>query len=435
MKPTIPAGAGEKMQYIVHPFNDNTLRFVLHYPQPLKPDVLRQATCAVVSSVDVLHASFIAGKKDAQWQVNPIRPEDCFTLISTDPSPVPRALNEALQPITTDAPVQLRCLLIQGPQECAVVVLISHLCADGSDGKYLLRKLCEAYNLILRTGSCEGLAVKNGSRAVEQVYEHLTRQDRRKLLCDPRTGIKSVFPFPSDDEGQPMMLWRCIPAEQMVSLHDAAKRMGATINDLLLTACYYAYAETAGVAHGMPMSIMSMMDLRKHCEGGDSEGLCNLTGALTTALPDGLKPSFAETLTDIAQQTRRSKEDPFAGLYGMPLLHGAANKLPLSLLLSAASHLYGSMSLGLTNIGSIDCRSLQMGDTLPDAGWFGGPVKRKPGVQISAASFGGACSLCIWGYATDEDLRLLQRLLDLVVTHMSSGQDAVPGRELADFLP
>lgn len=65
-----------------------------------------------------------------------------------------------------------------------------------------------------------------------------------------------------------------------------------------------------------------MMDLRKHCEGGDSQGLCNLTGGLTTALPEGLGDTFEATLLDIASQTRRMKEDPFAGLYGMPLLHG-----------------------------------------------------------------------------------------------------------------
>lgn len=418
MKPAIPAGAGEKMQYIVHPFNDNTIRFVLRYPAPLQAELLRQATYALVTSIDVLHASFIADSRDACWQVNDVRPEDCFTQIFTACDPAAAALEQALQPIPADSPVMLRCILVQGPQECALVLLISHLCTDGSDGKYLLRKLCEGYSLLLRTGSCAGLELKNGSRAVEQVYAHLSRTDRLKLLRDPRTGIKSVFPFPTAEEGQPAVLTQSIPADQMRAAHEKAKATDATINDLLLTACYYAYAETTGMDADAPISIMSMMDLRKHCEQGDSEGLCNLTGGLATALPEGLLASFDETLAAISRKTRRSKEDPFAGLYGMPLLHGAAKKLPMSLLLSAASHVYGSMSVGMTNIGSLEPSALGMGGIMPDQGWFGGPVKRKPGVQISASSLGGVCALCIWGYAAPGDRAMLQQLLDRIAEHI-----------------
>lgn len=419
MQAYIPAGAGEKMQYIVHSFNDNTIRFILHYPARLQAEALRQAAFALAGSVDVLHASFVADKRQAGWQVNDICPEDCFTYIVAD-DPTAAALELALQPIGAASPAQIRCILVEGKHDCGVVLLISHLCADGSDGKYLLRKLCEAYCLAVEDGSCAGLTVKHGSRAVEQVYSHLTRQERFKLLRDPRTGIRCEFPFPTEDEGQPMVLWRHIPAGEMAAAHERVKQLGATVNDLLLTACYYAYAETAGLENHAPVSVMSMMDLRRHCEGGDSQGLCNLTGGLCTALPDGLGASFGETLSAIASQTRRSKEDPFAGLYGMPLLHGAANKLPVGLLLSAASHVYGSMSVGMTNVGSIDCQTLRMGGIAPDAGWFGGPVKRKPGMQVSAASFDGQCALCIWGYAAEADKPLLTQMLDSLARHVTA---------------
>lgn len=408
----IPAGAGEIMQYIVHPFNDNTMRFILHYPCLLDAQALCQAALAVVSSVDVLHASFVAGEKRAHWQVNPINPDDCFTYIAAEADPVPLALETALQPIAPTDRVQFHVCLVQHQQDSAVVVRMSHLCADGSDGKYLLRKLCQAYHMILTSDRCVDLQIKYGSRNVEQVYQHLNRKQRLRLLKDPRTRVKSVFPFRDAGEGKPTVLWRTIPAEKMAAIHNRMKQMGATVNDLLLAACYDAYAETAGLAPGTPVSIMSMMDLRKHCPGGDSAGLCNLTGPLVTVLPDGLSSSFDATLAEIARQTRHSKKDPYAGLYGMPLLHAAAKTLPLNLLLAVSHRVYGSMSLGLTNVGNIDSRELLMGSVPPDAGWFGGPVKRKPGVQISAASFGNACSLCIWGYATDEDKMLLDQLLE-----------------------
>lgn len=412
MKASIPAGTGEKMQFIVHPFNDNTIRFVLRYPGRLESDVLREATLALASSVEVLHASFTADSLRARWQINSLRAEDCFSCVRVQGDPAEAALQLALASIAADAPAQLRCILVQGSRDCALAVLISHLCADGVDGKYLLRKLCEAYTMLAQTGSCESLSVKNGSRAAEQVYSSLNRADRLRLLKDPRSGVHSAFPFPTPDPGRPVVLHRTLSAGEMADARGRAHAEGATVNDLLLTACYHAFAQVAGLDPQSPISIMCMMDLRRHCPGGDSQGLCNLTGALTTSLPCGPCSTFDETLRTIAAQTRRSKEDPLAGLYGMPLLHGAARKLPMGLLLAAASHLYGSMSVGLTNVGALDSASLRMDDSVPQAIWFGGPVKQKPGVQLSAVSLDGACTLCIWGCAAPADIPLLQRFLD-----------------------
>lgn len=54
------AGTGEKTQYLVHDFNDNTIRFILHYPGRPDSAVLRLAVKAVIDRVDVLHSSFFA---------------------------------------------------------------------------------------------------------------------------------------------------------------------------------------------------------------------------------------------------------------------------------------------------------------------------------------------------------------------------------------
>ena len=58
-----------------------------------------------------------------------------------------------------------------------LAVTVSHLCADGRDGTYLVYQLAQAYRLLLQTGSCGGLQVKNGSRATEQIYAKLSRKE------------------------------------------------------------------------------------------------------------------------------------------------------------------------------------------------------------------------------------------------------------------
>lgn len=417
MKKHIPAGAGEKMQYAVHAFNDNTLRFVVEYPVQLKPEWLQEAVCAVIRQVDVLHAAFVPGRWGARWECRSFSAGDCFCHVRAEDAQR-EALARALEPIPADGPVQLHCTLVQGEHGCLIVLRISHLAVDGTDGRYLLSKLCEAYELLRREGHCRALQIKKGSRAAEQVYAHLTMKDRLRLLHDPRTGIRSRFPLPSEEPGQPVVLCRHIPASVMEAAHRRAREAGATTNDLLLAACYHAYAGAEGVEPHEPMAISAMMDLRRHLPGGQSPGLCNLTGALANALPGGICEDFSDTLAAIAAQTRQAKADPLAGLHGMPLIHGAAKLLPMPMLLAAATRIYGSLSLGLTNIGAIDCASLCLEGRRPCMGCFGGPIKRKPGVQISVASFDGECALCIWGYAAEPDVPALQALLDGTVGHV-----------------
>ncbi|MBP3452291.1 MAG: hypothetical protein J6M20_01070 [Clostridia bacterium] len=405
------AGIGETMQYIVHDYNDNTIRFILRYPGAVDAAILSRAVEAVVFSVDVLHASFKPGKLRGWWKVNDALPQESyFTHIQTE-DVMGAATACAVRPVLPGSLCQLHCSLVQGKEESAVVVNISHLCVDGSDGKYLLGKIAEAYELLRTSGSADGLAVKNGSRAAEQVYEQLSRKEMRQLLHSPLGGVKTTFPYPDQEMGEPRMTLQTIPAEAMAAARTRAKAEGATANDLLLAACYQSFVRLARLESGTPVSIMGMMDLRRHCKAGDSEGLSNMAGTLCTVLPQGVGEDFSHTLAQVAQQTRAAKENPMAGLEGMPLVHGAAKALPLWVLLKCVGWIYGSFSLGLTNLGSIPCDDLALGGLAPVDGAFGGPLKKKPAMQVSAASFHGNCCLCVAGQYTQEDAKQLQALL------------------------
>ncbi|MBE5804341.1 MAG: hypothetical protein E7316_07505 [Clostridiales bacterium] len=418
MKHTLRAGTGEIMQYAVHGYNDNTIRFILRYPGTVDAEAMRQAVRAVVFSVDVLHASFQPGRLRARWKVNPeMAEENFFTCLQVE-DPWETAVARALEPVSPDGACQLRCALVRSTEESLLVVSISHLCADGIDGKYLLGKLTEAYGRI-RSGDEAGLKVKNGSRAAEQIYERLSRREMRTLMHSPLGGVKTEFPYPTGEHGEPRLTLRMIPAGVMASARRRAKAEQASVNDLLLAACYQAFAQVAGLGDGTPVSVMGMMDLRKHCIGGDSAGLCNMSGSLCTTLREGVAEDLAQTLARVARQTRAAKEEPLAGLVGMPLVHGAARILPMSVLLRCVGRLYGSFSIGLTNLGSIDCEALALDGLKPTAGVFGGPVKKKPGMQVSAASFDGACTLCVAGQYTREDALVLRSLLDGMAEHIA----------------
>lgn len=409
---SLDAGTGEKVQYLVHDFNDNTIRFILHYPG--KPDsaVLSLAVKAVLDEVEVLHSSFGTGPVHAFWKMNrEYEEKEYFRVLETEDSLMQKACEMAALPVLPTDKVQMRCHLIVEGEESVLVVNISHLCVDGSDGKYLLAKIAEAYCMICEYGTADMLCIKDGSRAAEQVYEQLSRKEYLSLMHNPIPGIKSVFPYPNENPGVRQLLYHVISARLMNRIKEKASTVGATVNDVLLTACYHAYASLPGNKRDMAMSIMSMMDLRKHCITGDSEGLCNITGSLPTVLPEGIGDSFDETLTSIAKQTREQKENPLAGLEGMPLLHGITKTFPMSILKIAAKHVYGSMAVGLTNLGVLKAEEFVLGNLNPDMAVFGGPLKKKPAMQVSAISLGGSCVLSVAGEMTEEDAALVSQML------------------------
>jgi len=244
------------------------------------------------------------------------------------------------------------------------------------------------------------------------MYADVSPRELRSLIKNPMTGVKTMYPFLDDEEGAARLVMCRMEKEETQRVKARAREKGATFHDALLAACYQVLAHMDGAEPRAPISIMSMMDLRRHCLQGESEGLCNLSGSMPTVLREGVPDTFEDTLLQITAQTKRFKTEPLAGMEGLPLLHGAAKTLPLSLLLKVAGRIYAHMSVGVTNLGNMDCTPLQLGQSCPTEGLFGGPLKKKPNMQISAASFDGRCVLCVVGSYTEKDAAQLQKTLE-----------------------
>ena len=411
----IKAGGGERGQYILRDFNDNTVRFVLNYPGIVDVDILRGAIKAVVESVDVLHGTFFTEGIGAHWKLNENMDEsNYFLYVETEGDPAVTANSLSLLPVYSEDKVQIHCTLVQSAEKSCVVVRMSHLVVDGGDGKYLLTKLAEAYNLIAETGSTDALEIKNGSRDPEKVYDTVSKEDMKKLQksSPSSTDIRSFYPYPNEEKGRNRLVLAKIPADVMNAARKKAKGVGASVNDMMMAATYHAYGKMDTVDPAAPMSINSTMDLRRHCKNGESEGLCNMSGSFLTVLDKGVSQPFAETLAIIAEQTTKIKENPLAGLEGMPIVHALARNMPMGILLELMAKVYGTAPVGVTNLGNLKCADFALGGIIPDGGIFGGPLKKKPGMQISIISFDGECVLAVVVQCSDEDVVVLQKTLD-----------------------
>ena len=421
MPKIILAGPSERQQYLTHKFNDNSIRFVLNYPGLIQPEALKAAVKQVIESVDILHGTFFTDNLNAYWRINEeVEDIHYFHYVRCAGDPAETAYSVSLFPVFPDDRVQVRVWLIQSEAESSLVAVMSHLAVDGGDGKYLLGKIIEAYNMILEKGNCDELTVKNGSRAPEKVYAQFNTKEIMGMIGMPTSSIKSLYPYPNEEPGMVRYIYKVIPADVMGAARKRAKSIGATANDLLVAALNQAYVQVPGVDPKAPVAVTSMMDLRKHCKDGESEGLCNMSGAMPTELRDGVPETFEETLELITSQTKAMKEDPCAGMIGMPLIHTAIRTAPMGLLLKLAGRIYGNLSLGITNLGNVHCHDFAMGALAPKGGFFGGPVKKKPGMQVAVMSFDGECVLTVCGQFTDEDAQLLETTLKDMVAYIAA---------------
>ena len=411
----IKAGGGERGQFILREFNDNTVRFVLNYPGIVDVEILRKAVKAVVESVDVLHGTFFTEGIGAHWKLNEnVDESNYFLYVQTDGDPAPTANSLSLMPVYSEDKVQIHCTLVQSENASCVVVRMSHLVVDGGDGKYLLGKLAEAYNLIAETGNADALQIKNGSRAPEKVYDKVSKEDMKKLQksSPSSSDVRSFYPYPTEEPGRNRLVLAKLPGDVMNAARKKAKSVGASVNDMMIAATYHAYAKMEGIDAAAPMCMNSTMDLRRHCVDGESEGLCNMSGSFMTLLEKGVQQSFSETLAIVAEQTAKVKENPLAGLEGMPIVHALARNVPIGLLLEIMGKVYGTAPVGITNLGNLKCADFALGGIVPNGGIFGGPLKKKPGMQISVISFDGECVLTVAAQCTDADAVVLQQTLN-----------------------
>ena len=419
----IKAGGGERGQFILREFNDNTVRFVLNYPGIVDVDILRRAVRAVVESVDVLHGTFFTEGISAHWKLNENMDESNFFLhVETEGDPAVTANSLSLLPVYSEDKVQIHCTLVQSKNASSLVVRMSHLVVDGGDGKYLLGKLVEAYNMISRTGNADALEIKNGSRAPEKVYDKVSREDMKKLQksSPSSSDVRSFYPYPTKEDGRNRLVLAKIPADVMNAARKKAKTVGASVNDMMIAATYHAYAKMDGVDPAAAMCMNATMDLRRNCVDGESEGLCNMSGSFMTLLENGVQQPFGDTLATAAEQTTKIKENPLAGLEGMPIVHALARNMPICLLLEIMGKVYGTAPVGVTNLGNLKCADFALGGIVPNGGIFGGPLKKKPGMQISIISFDGECVLAVAVQCTDADVVVLQKTLDDMVAEITA---------------
>lgn len=416
MSKIIKAEMWDKMQYLFRNYYDRMVHAVLHFDNLIDPEILKNVIVIMAEKAPVLHSSFHENPVNPYWSVEKYTVDDILTVADSD-DPYKDSYDFLCQSIPVTSNVQFKILLLNKDGRSTLAIIVNHMCFDGGDFKYFLKKLAKNYNAMLSGENPTDL--KSGTRSAEQVYTKLNASDKKiakglyKNISDVKD--KHVFPLtPASDDDRTMINVRKIERPVFTEMKNTGKRLGVTVNDVMLAAYVRSLYEIIGMRDDETLSIPCMVDLRRHIEGGENAGgLANHTGFMLCTV-HGKGETINDTLINVMRSTKSSKRDKFMGLYSLPLLKLAYTILPFSISEFAIKIGYNNPLIGMSNIGLLSEELLTFGNAKPVDGFMTGAVKYKPFMQLAMTTLNDELTMTIAIKGNEADKEKVEVFFDLI---------------------
>jgi len=407
----------DKMHYLFRDFNDRMVHVELHYDFEINIDALKTVLICFFEKAPVLHSSFTDNRIHPYWTVKDYHIDDILTVKNVSEEELSYEINNFLvQYIPPDADIQMHVAVFNHGGKSTLCLVENHMCMDGGDLKYFMNALCENYNKFVESG-VSPVDLRTGTRSYEAVYEDFSLAERKMakgLYKNINTPDKHAFPLTADNiRDRSFIARRKLSAEKFDQIRAAGKKHGATINDMLLTAYFWALYELAMFDPADSVSISCAIDLRRHIRDSAGQGVTNQTAWMQCKVPKRGNNIF-ETLDYVINSSNQFKQDRFMGLHGLPLLSLGYKIMPLAASEEIIKVGYANPLLAMSNIGILDVQKLSLEGHEPTDGFMSGAVKYKPYVLLSATSMRKELTLSMCVRGNDEDKLIVEHFFDLL---------------------
>ncbi len=417
MKKRIKAELWDKTQYILSKYYDRMMHVAIYSEGDLDLQILRRAIKKVVDNVYVLRSRYSANIFKHHWVVN-----DDYTLddmaTKEEVADLKGATEEFLKGyISHRAKLQFRAKVFTSGNSCSFALLVNHQCFDGNELKYVTGKIIECYNAIIREGNADSISIRNGSRAMKQLYEKMDPKKAaiaKKLYNNAsKMGVKSHFRFTQEKDVEKRFVTGRLDISIFDKLKQRGKEYGASINDVILAAYFRAYAKEAGINNDEVLNITSIIDLRRHLMKGEQLDGCTNMVAFMPCKIDGVGETYIDTLKKVAAINNAHKEDEVVGLYGIPLLALAYKIFRWDFIANMAVRIgYENPVMQMSNLGKISNSCMTFEGCKPVDVFVTGAVKNRPYFQLTCVSMDTHINFCIAEKCSETDERYIKIMLE-----------------------
>lgn len=369
-----------QLLYEINGLNDHQMHCVLRFERQLDLELLRKAVVDSVEAIPILGTRYIANATPHWASIDSKDLSRAFEVVQTEAK-----LEEFLvTPVDESLGPQIRiCALDASP--FAVALKMNHMVCDAAGFKAYLYYLCELYS----NRDCHPLP--RGDRGMGVLLRRLGFAVKLKCLLFQEDNLtcNAKFPLPDEGDARAFIATRKLNRERTAAMKDRGKQIGATLNDVAVTALYRCLFRWLNLRPGAECQFPVMVDLRRYLgSGAQSLPLTNLSSMVSTKLTFKLNEEFDGTLARVkAELDARKKNNP--GLSGVLRLaelfrifgHSKANRL----LRAKLNYPY----ICMTNVGVLDSERLLFGEQRPIDAYMCGSIKYKPYFQLAMSSYDG----------------------------------------------
>ena len=421
MKRKLNAELWDKMHYLFRDFNDRMVHVELNYDFVLDVEALKTVIICAFEKVPVLHSKFVDKKISTHWEVMPYDIDEVLTV--SEPENLQEAVEDFLtQYIPPESHIQMKFALFIKDGKSTLCMIENHMCMDGGDLKYFLKSFCENYTNYVENG-ISPIEYRTGSRAYTDVYTGFSKMESgvaQRLFKNINARDNHKFPLTNDSIRDASFIARKKFSEEVLAkLKIKGKELGATINELLLTAYFYSVYELAGFPESDQLMISSAIDLRRHMDSVEDKGFTNHTAWMQCAIPQRGRDIF-ETVQYVVRSSNRFKKDKFMGLYGLPLLNFGYSILPHAASEEIIKIGYSNPYMAMSNIGIINGQHLSMSGHEPTDAFMSGAVKYKPFVLLTATTYKNVITLSMCVRGNDKDKEIVNKFFDLMEKNINT---------------
>ncbi len=415
MKRKLNAELWDKMHYLFRDFNDRMVHVQLDYDFVPDIDALKTVIICAFEKVPVLHSKFVDKKISTHWEIMPYDVDEVLTV--SYPENMDEAVEEFLtQYIPPENHIQMKIALFIKDGKSTLCMVENHMCMDGGDLKYFLQAFCENYTNYVEN-RVSPVEFRTGSRAYTDVYSGFGKMESgvaKRLFKNINARDDHKFPLTADSiRDESFIARKKFSEETLTKLKAKGKEMGATVNEMLLTAYFYSIYELGNFSPNEQIMISSAIDLRRHMNSVDDKGFTNHTAWMQCAIPERGRDIF-ETVKYVVRSSNRFKKDKFMGLYGLPLLNFGYSILPHAASEEIIKIGYSNPYMAMSNIGILNGKVLSLSGNEPSDAFMSGAVKYKPFVLLTATTYKNVITLSMCVRGNEMDKKIVQKFFNLM---------------------
>jgi NRPS condensation-like uncharacterized protein len=418
----IPASIQDWFFVAISPGHDQTVRLVLELEGRVDHPRLVRALGLLFEVEPIACSRLVEWFFRAAWEpCDDLEPSAACRLIpSADPG---RDLHEFLVPPIDPRREPVAQVRVFRSDCDTVCIKVSHVAMDGGGLKQFVQKLTTLYRGLAAGTRQPKMPVALERRQSVALRPFSAWQRLRAFVTQPFHEKRWRFPFLAGTPSRITFSERTA-AISVPQLREAVRARGATLTEALLTAFVRAiFEETETPAH-VPLPFTVAVDLRRFVPDPGTLGMCNLSGLTWIELDRAPGSPIDATLAQVHERLGAAMADaPGIGIAMVMEIVAVLGYRPFiagNRLRIRMAQREGREFPSLSNIGPIDNRLFDFGDTRISRARFYGPVVYPPTFYIVSGSFEDTLYYTISYPASLVPGDLAERILDRTVAELES---------------